>query len=113
MSWLDAHPAESRCVILGGRGWRDEKLVLHKLRVHPYFVARFFPPLRRGGQGGGPGTIGHKVSREGGVDWLVRTRASEPKPEELKISAVVDADTPPDPPPSQGGEKEAPASSSF
>jgi len=31
------------------------------------------------------------------VDRLVRTRASEQKPEELKISAVVDADTPPDP----------------
>jgi len=36
---------------------------------------RGFPPLAKGGFGG--------------VDRLVRTRASEPKPEEFKISAVV------------------------
>ncbi len=35
----------------GGGGWRDEKLVLHRSRVHPSFVESF-PPLRRGGQGG-------------------------------------------------------------
>jgi len=66
---------------------------------------RGFPPLAKGGFGG--------------VDRLARMRASEQRPEESKISAVAGADTPPDwplpvtavTPPSQGGEKEAPASS--
>ena len=39
--------------------WRDEKSVLKKLRVHPDFVV--FPPLRRGGRGGGRGTINYNV----------------------------------------------------
>jgi hypothetical protein len=34
--------------------WRDEKSVLNKLRVHRDFVAPFFPPLAKGGQGGWP-----------------------------------------------------------
>src|SRR5208337_2133041 len=37
--------------------WRDEKSVLNKLRVHPDFRCSVFPPLRRGGRGGGHGTI--------------------------------------------------------
>jgi len=37
--------------------WRDGESVLNKLRVHHDFVAPFFPPLRRGGRGGGHGTI--------------------------------------------------------
>ena len=41
--------------------WGDEKLVLHKLRFHADFVAALFPPLRRGGRGGGSGTTGHKI----------------------------------------------------
>jgi len=33
----------------------DEKLVSRKQWVNPDFVARFFPPLRRGGSGGWTG----------------------------------------------------------
>jgi len=50
---------------------------------------RGFSPLSEGGFGG--------------VDRLVRTRASDQEPEELKITAVVDADPPLTPPP-KGGE---------
>ena len=32
----------------GGRGWAGEKLVLHKLRFHPDFVAPFSPPCEGG-----------------------------------------------------------------
>jgi len=35
--------------------WADEKLVLHKLGVHPDSVARFSPPCEGGVRGGGPG----------------------------------------------------------
>jgi hypothetical protein len=48
--------------LLGGRGWGDEKLVLHGLRVHPDFVARF-PPLARGGKEALAGAT------KSGVDW--------------------------------------------
>jgi hypothetical protein len=50
-----SEPASAIYVIgerLGAQPWAGENLVLHKLRVHPDSVARFFPPLRRGGQGG-------------------------------------------------------------
>src|SRR5271157_1763395 len=50
--------------------WAVEKSVLHKLRFPPDFVAPsslrceggspFFPPLRRGGRRGGPGTTSHR-----------------------------------------------------
>ena len=36
-----------------GRGWRDEKSVWNKLRVHPDFVAPFFPTLAKPSQGWG------------------------------------------------------------
>ena len=38
----------------GASAWRDEKSVLNKLRVHPDFVAPFFPPLAKGRRGGWP-----------------------------------------------------------
>src|SRR5271157_5271656 len=50
--------------------WAVEKSVLHKLRFPPDFVvpsslrceggSPFFPPLRRGGRRGGPGTTSHR-----------------------------------------------------
>jgi hypothetical protein len=105
--------------------WRGENLVLYKPRVHPDFVARFSPPCEGGVRGGGPGAIDPKVLRGKVLDRLVRTRASEKELEELKMLAVADAAAslprsamvllarcpPPLPPPSQGGEKDAPASS--
>jgi len=54
------------------------------------FCAARFPPLSEGGFGG--------------VKRLVRTRASDQRCEELKSSAVADADTPPDPPSERGGD---------
>jgi len=36
-------------------------LVLHKLRIHPDFVAPFSPPCEGGVGGGGPGMTIHKV----------------------------------------------------
>src|SRR5271157_4473902 len=39
----------------------NQKLVLHKLRFHPDFVALFSPPCEGGVRGGGPGTTSHKV----------------------------------------------------
>ena len=47
--------AESEgCVIsrIGASGWAGEKLVLHKLRFHPDFVAPFSPPCEGGVRGG-------------------------------------------------------------
>src|SRR5208337_4809438 len=43
-----------------GRPWAGEKLVLHKLRFHPGFVALFSPPCEGGVRGGGPGTTSHR-----------------------------------------------------
>jgi len=68
----------------------------------PISLRGFFPPLVNspplsGGRKGGVVLLG-----SGGVDRLVRTRVSEQRLEELKISAMADADTPPDPPSERG-----------
>ena len=52
-------------------------------------VAAKAPPLSEGGFGG--------------VDRLVKTRASDQMPEKLRIMAVAVADTPPNPPSERGG----------
>src|SRR5271157_2530080 len=67
LSWMSPPPCHGNPL---ASSWADENLVLHKLRFPPDFVAPFslrceggspfFPPLRRGGRGGGPGTTSHR-----------------------------------------------------
>jgi len=67
-------------------------------------LLRVFPPLAKGGLGGVVPARPITRSAKGGEDRLVRTRASEQMPEELKISALAVGDTPPDPPSERGGD---------
>src|SRR5271157_4506852 len=51
----------SNTLLTAPQPWAGEKLVLHKLRFHPGFVAPFSPPCEGGVRGGGSGTTGYKV----------------------------------------------------
>jgi hypothetical protein len=93
----------------GGQNWAGEKLVLHKLRFHPDFVAPFSPPC------------------EGGVGGVVPARPVTRSSHALSLSVLSHPSrearrtvfdfqgsriTPPAPP-SQGGERDRSLATSF
>ncbi len=91
-----------------GLPWAGEKLVLHKLRFHPDFVAPFSPPCEGGAGGDGPGTTSYKVFP------CSLPLSSQPSREARRIVFDVQGFriTPPAPP-SQGGERDRSLATSF
>src|SRR5271157_5352994 len=89
--------------------WAGEKLVLHKLRFHPDFVAPFSPPCEGGVRGGGPGTTSHKVF-PCSLSQSFRIPLAR-REESFSISKAPAS--PPPAPPSQGGERDRSLATSF